>query len=503
MICIVTLLLHVAAGCAVVHAGSPGERHQTPLLGGLHRPSGSSVAAGVGSPACQKRMDQYCTLKAASAAWSTTAAAAETCAAALHSVGCNTTVLVARLDLLGARQWRCYSPSALDSTLTRYVPNSTGSHCYCTRNSQLAALCSGPRPPAPPPSPPPPGTVAAYVSGKEGYHTYRIPALVRLPEPDGNLLLFAEGRRLSSSDHGWNDIVVKRSSDNGQTWGPMEKVYGESTDNKSVCIGNPAPIGRKDGTVVLVACRDNSDVLVIHSNPLATSWGNATYITPQVKAPAWTWVATGPPQGLELPSGRLLVAADHIGKGGVWGSHAMFSDDGGVSWQISSSSGAAGRPGKNWSGPLTNGNECQVAVAPNHSLIMNMRTKTGVRQFSWSLDGKGEEWTAPTTAPFDFAGKYAGGGTEGSTVRIPNTDTLLFSTPFSQTSRANLTIFSSTNSGATWEFVQQVDAGSSAYSALIDLNATHFGVAWESDDYGTIKFAALLLPATDRGGAAD
>ena len=36
----------------------------------------------------------------------------------------------------------------------------------------------------------------------------------------------------------------------------------------------------------------------------------------------------GPPQGLELPSGRLLVAADHIGKGGVWGSHSMFSDDG-------------------------------------------------------------------------------------------------------------------------------------------------------------------------------
>ena len=43
-----------------------------------------------------------------------------------------------------------------------------------------------------------------------------------------------------------------------------------------------------------------------------------------VKAPAWTWIATGPPQGLELPSGRLLVAADHIGKGGVWGSHTMF-----------------------------------------------------------------------------------------------------------------------------------------------------------------------------------
>ena len=76
--------------------------------------------------------------------------------------------------------------------------------------------------------------------------------------------------------------------------------------------------------MVLVACRDNSEVLVLRSNALATSWSNATYVTEMVKAPAWTWIATGPPQGLELPSGRLLVAADHIGKGGVWGSHTMF-----------------------------------------------------------------------------------------------------------------------------------------------------------------------------------
>ena len=34
----------------------------------------------------------------------------------------------------------------------------------------------------------------------------------------------------------------------------------------------------------------------------------------------------------------------------------------------------------------------QVAVAPNKSLLMNMRTRSGVRQFSWSLDGKGEQW---------------------------------------------------------------------------------------------------------------
>jgi hypothetical protein len=31
----------------------------------------------------------------------------------------------------------------------------------------------------------------------------------------GTLLVFAEGRKLSESDHGWNDVVLKRSTDNG------------------------------------------------------------------------------------------------------------------------------------------------------------------------------------------------------------------------------------------------------------------------------------------------
>ena len=269
------------------------------------------------SPACQTRMDEYCSTRAASDT-------GETCKAALSHVGCNTTFLVARRDLLGADQWRCFSPSALDSSLSRYAPNATGSHCYCTRDKQLSSLCSGPPPPPGPPTPsgPPSGSVPAFTSGHDGYHTYRIPSLVKLT--NGDILLFAEARKLSGSDHGWNDIVMKRSVDNGQHWSEQVKVYGESTATKSVCIGNPAPIGRRDGTVVLVACRDNSEVLVLRSNVLATSWSNATYVTEMVKAPAWTWIATGPPQGVELPSGRLLVAADHIGKGGGWGSHAMF-----------------------------------------------------------------------------------------------------------------------------------------------------------------------------------
>jgi sialidase-1 len=47
-----------------------------------------------------------------------------------------------------------------------------------------------------------------FVSGKEGYDCFRIPALTRTAT--GDLLAFAEGRRFSCADHGWNDIVMKR-----------------------------------------------------------------------------------------------------------------------------------------------------------------------------------------------------------------------------------------------------------------------------------------------------
>ena len=171
--------------------------------GGFDRAEVLPATAATPSPACQKRMDEYCSALAAAAS---DTAAGETCAEALHGVGCNTTFLVARRNLLGADQWRCYSPSALDSSLSKYVRNVTGSHCYCTRDKQLASLCSGPpAPPSPePPSGPPAGSVAAFTSGRDGYHTYRIPSLVKLL--NGDLLLFAEGRKLSGSARGWNDI---------------------------------------------------------------------------------------------------------------------------------------------------------------------------------------------------------------------------------------------------------------------------------------------------------
>ena len=75
-----------------------------------------------------------------------------------------------------------------------------------------------------------------FVGGRDGYHTYRIPAMV--VSAKGTVLAFCEARKNSPADYGDIDLVVKRSLDGGKTWGPMQMIWdvGEKT------VGNPAPV---------------------------------------------------------------------------------------------------------------------------------------------------------------------------------------------------------------------------------------------------------------------
>src|SRR5512134_662369 len=78
-----------------------------------------------------------------------------------------------------------------------------------------------------------------FTAGQEGYHTYRIPAL--LVTKQGTLLAICEGRKTGRGDHGDLDLVLKRSTDGGNTWGPLELIYEEGGAEK-VTIGNPCPV---------------------------------------------------------------------------------------------------------------------------------------------------------------------------------------------------------------------------------------------------------------------
>ena len=61
-----------------------------------------------------------------------------------------------------------------------------------------------------------PGDSFVWRAGAGGYHTYRIPAVIR--NRKGDLLAFCEGRRGGSGDSGDIDLLMKRSNDGGASW---------------------------------------------------------------------------------------------------------------------------------------------------------------------------------------------------------------------------------------------------------------------------------------------
>jgi sialidase-1 len=99
-----------------------------------------------------------------------------------------------------------------------------------------------------------------FTSGREGYHTYRIPALA--VSTHGTVLAFCEARRNSGRDDDEIDITLRRSLDSGQTWEPRRIAV---SDGSRTC-GNPCPVvDGHTGTILLPFCKDNQQVFLTWS----------------------------------------------------------------------------------------------------------------------------------------------------------------------------------------------------------------------------------------------
>ena len=217
---------------------------------------------------------------------------------------------------------------------------------------ERSALPTGNRNAAPPA--PRPFGEPLFVGGKDGYHTYRIPALA--VSPRGTILAFCEGRKRSGSDTGDIDLLVKRSTDHGRTWSEQRVVWD---DGGNTC-GNPCAVVEHDtGTIYLLttwnrgddhesgiikrASKDTRRVFVVSSSDDGLSWSAPREITADVKKVEWSWYATGPGSGIQIQrgpyKGRLIIPCDHIEAGTKrYLSHIIYSDDRGVTWKLGGSS---------------------------------------------------------------------------------------------------------------------------------------------------------------------
>ena len=346
-----------------------------------------------------------------------------------------------------------------------------------------------------------------FVSGQGGYHTYRIPAIVRSTQ--GTLLAFCEGRKSSSGDSGDIDIVLRRSTDGGLSWSPMTLLQEEG-DTASIAIGNPSPVvDESTGNIYLFFCRNNDRVFYTVSSDDGVSWSTRAEITSAVKLATWGWYATGPGHGIQLKrgaqAGRLIIPCDHrTGPAGVDsgppGTHAIYSDDHGASWHLGASVDATPEV-------YPNENQCVELVAPaaggGSQLSFNARKlgtagyATGMRFDTTSTDG-GLTYSRPYASRLDLVCPLFNGGVQGSLQRLRATDEgsasnrILFSCPNDPAYRVRLSVWSSTNETLSWSAPKAVYDGPSAYSDLARTSTGEVGLLYEKgvvSPYETVTFA--------------
>lgn len=315
-----------------------------------------------------------------------------------------------------------------------------------------------------------------YEDGLFGYENYRLPALV--PNASGALLAFCEARRDHRNDTGDIDLVLRRSTDGGRSWGPVQLVHEEG-GRRPITIGNPCPIlDRRSGDIVLLFCRNNRDVFLTRSGDGGLTWAVPRNITDRAKLPHWTYYATGPGHGIQTATGRLIAPCVHRDPARRWRrSHVLLSDDGGHNWRIG---GVAGAPSK----------ECALVETASGTLYLNMRSPDiEFRRVAWSLDD-GESWTPP-----EIDRRLIEPGCHASVVLANDSESnpvFVFSNPASQR-RQELTIRMSRDGCATWSPGKVLHLGHAGFSDLTALERGHAGCLYEADRYCRIVYARFAL----------
>jgi len=341
-----------------------------------------------------------------------------------------------------------------------------------------------------------------FVAGHDGYPSIRIPAVVVTHA--GSVLAFAEGRA-RHADQAHNQLILRRSTDGGRTWGAVQKVAADG-DNS---LNNPcAVVEQATGRVLVMYQRipahleeasaaiepgfDGPNVyrtLLTVSDDDGLTWSAPRDVTRGTKhATGATTVASGPGIGIQLTrgshQGRLLMPFNE-GPFWQWNNYAAYSDDGGETWQCGENvPGAIVDDPKH--GRRSQINEVQFVELSDGSVRLNSRQFAGtrLRKTSVSHDG-GVTWSK-----VEDVGDLLDPCCQGSILRFH--DMLLYSGPDSG-QRANGTVHVSLDDGRSWPVRRVLEAGSFGYSCLTALADGTLGCLYETDGANRLVFARFSL----------
>ncbi len=361
--------------------------------------------------------------------------------------------------------------------------------------------------------------VPVFTSGTEGHKSYRIPAIIKIP--NGDLLAFCEGRVNGSGDFGDINIVLKKSHDHGKTWSTLETIV----DADSLQAGNPAPVvdltdpAYPDGRIFLFYNTGNNhegevrkgkglrEVWYKTSADGGMTWSPAVNITTQVHRPKqpqvnaaynftedWRSYANTPGHALQFAGGpykgRIYIAANHSagapkGRFEDYFAHGFYTDDHGKTFQLSQNV------------TLPGSNEATAASLSGSGLLLNARNQRGdvrARIIARSNDG-GQTW-----ATIALDKNLPDPICEGSILNIgvkKRKHMLAFCNAADTAKRNNLTLRISFDEGQSWAKSILLDKSEdgrkdfTAYSDIVKVSKKEIGVLYERDGYSQIVFTLV------------
>ena len=341
-------------------------------------------------------------------------------------------------------------------------------------------------------------STVVFEAGTDGYPHIRIPSILKLA--DGTLLAFAEARQ--GGDHAKNDIVAKRSTDGGGTWGPLQVIDDQGGDS----LNDPLPVevgfGPHAGRIYLTymsfpeGCHTDcveaghgsrsSRNWLTWSDDRGESWSKPIDVTRTFRS-AETNYAGSPGVGIQLERGPhrgRLVLPLRQGPIQAMRAYTVHSDDGGETWH-------RGEPAVNPKGGFS-ADEVSILELEDGSILLNCRIHNGGpkrRLRGRSHDGGasfGElEVDEGLVSPHCMASIVLHQASDRGFDR----SRVIYCGPWREQGRSEGAFVSSTDAGRTWGPPTILVPGGFAYSQMVVLEpGGEVGLFYEADGYRTMRF---------------
>ena len=352
--------------------------------------------------------------------------------------------------------------------------------------------------------------------GDHQYTNYREPVVAKTNS--GKLIVGVHaGNRLGWPERSGQDLAVRISADNGETWGPI--IIAAEHGNFS-CQSHGLVYDAQKNRLLLLYVTYNWDYrkaksrgykataeiyqkmhdegkpamnsYLVYSDDEGKTWSRPRDLSAMTGGDAHFGASEGRQLTVGKHAGRLILAGGDernidpkgkvIGKKtGIW-----VSDDHGETWKFSEIKAPA-----EISTVRNISCEARVTELPDGTLVYNMRSRSSGRQIAFSRDG-GTTWSETRQAPELKATQC-----NGSMITLRNasgelTDTLLLSVP-SPGGRKDGLLYVSRDGGKTWPIANETIKGNFAYSALVQLDAEIIGLFYETNHYRDIRFVTLKI----------